>query len=85
MKYILATVDTASFEWAALGDSPQACNVALCNAYSGHCAKTPDADPMLMWELITAGEVNYAEFQESASGGFIALRDGSPVPDSWRD
>lgn len=74
MTYIIATVDTGSFEWMALGASPQECNVALTNAYAGHCAKMPDADPDLMRELVMAHEINYAEIQMGQ-----ALRDGSPV------
>lgn len=85
MRYFIATVDTGSFEWMALGTSEQDCNASLCNAYAGHVARSLDADPNLMWELIVAHEVNYAEFQAGTSSTFIALRDGSPVPDSWRD
>lgn len=75
MTYIIATVSTGYFEWTALGESEQQCNVALHNAYADHARATEGADPRLMMELINEGEVNYHEIRLGE-----ALRDGSRVP-----
>ena len=73
--FIIATVDTGSFEWTALGESEQECNVALHNAYAAHHRANRASDPGLMLELINSGEINYAEIRVGE-----ALRDGSRVP-----
>jgi hypothetical protein len=77
VTYVIATVDTGRFEWMALGESRQECNVALHNAYADHARQTPDADAGLMLELINEGEINYHEIRLGE-----ALRDGSRVPPS---
>lgn len=75
MRYILATVDTGNFEWAALGRTEAECRVALVRAYDAHAEDDGLADPGYMLELVATGDVNYVEIEVG-----VALRDGSPVP-----
>lgn len=71
---VLATVDTGSFQWVALGATREECEQALLTAYRRHVRRTPGADSRLMLELIAGGDVTFSPI---AIGQ--ALRDGSPV------
>jgi hypothetical protein len=71
---ILATVNTGSMDWIALAHHGAAAQAALVAAYARHCATDTLADPALMAELVTGGDVNLYAIEPG-----MVLRDGSVI------
>lgn len=60
---ILATIDTGSFQFTALGETEAAASSLLVLAWAKHRQERPWAEPALMVEAISNGDVTFTEIQ----------------------
>lgn len=71
---ILATVDTGSYSWTALGETEGDAVASLTVAFAKHCEQVPEATLSRMLEFLFDGSVNFYPIEAGT-----VLRDGSPI------